>query len=100
MKGVVSHVGHGMTRDREISFVRVDLAQAAAVVLDPFPKVAVCIVFLNGCKAMVFTVQPSCESESKVIIELFRSSRRSSCPDTAWPPTLFNYAYGAEQVGP
>lgn len=45
MKGVVSHVGHGMTRDREISFVRVDLAQAAAVVLDPFPKVAVCIVF-------------------------------------------------------
>jgi hypothetical protein len=41
MKKVVSHEGHGMTRVRGIGFVRVDLAQAAAAVLDPFPKVVV-----------------------------------------------------------
>jgi hypothetical protein len=45
MKRVVFHVGHGMTQVRGIGFVRMDLAQVAAVVLDPFPKVAVCIVF-------------------------------------------------------
>ncbi len=72
---------------------------AAAIVLDPFPKVAVCIVFYNGCKAMVFTVQP-CESESKVINERFASSPRRSCLDTAWPPILFNYTYGADRLNP
>jgi hypothetical protein len=33
-----------MTRVRGTGFVRVDLAQAAAVVLEPFPKVAACTV--------------------------------------------------------
>jgi len=38
---MVFHFGHGMTRVREISLVRVGLAQTAAEILDPFPKVAV-----------------------------------------------------------
>lgn len=48
---------------------------------------------------MVFTVQ-SRESESKVINERFSGIPRRSCLDTAWPPTVFNYTYGAERLNP